>query len=295
MLNQPSSISRRLFLAGSASAGLSAKLAAARGFVPSRIGVQLYTVRSMIPAKDEEVIRSIAAIGYKEVEGFSYADFMQMAPMAKAAGMTPSSCHLPTDALLGSSSYTGPSLEKMFAGLKSVGAEYAVVPYIDPKLRKPDVLDAFGDKMNHAGELAHKAGLQLAYHNHAFEWGQMDGKRTFDRMFSNTDPKLVQFEVDVFWLSVGGVDPVKFLQDHAGRVPLLHLKDKAANQAVQYNENVPRDTFKEIGSGNVDFASIFRVAEKIGVKHYFVEQDATPGDPIASLRKSYQYLEGMRG
>ena len=297
MSNQPSPISRRCFLGATAAAGVYATAGAERAMAqrvaPARLGVQLYTVRSMMPAKDEQVLQAIAAIGYKEIEGASYVDFMRIAPMAKAAGLSPVSCHLPTDALLGSSSYTGASLEKMLQDLKGIGTEYAVVPYIAPPMRKPEVLDTFGDKLNKAGEMARRAGLQLCYHNHAFECGQMEGKRTFDRMFAKTDPKLVQFEVDVFWLSVGGVDPVKFLEEHAGRVPLLHLKDKAGNQAPHYNEDVPHETFKEVGSGSVDFAGIFRAAKKIGVKHYFVEQDWTPGDPIVSLRKSYAYIEGM--
>lgn len=293
-----SPISRRSFLGatlGATAAGLAgAGRVLAQPIPIAHLGVQLYTVRSMMkPDQEEKTIRAIAAIGYKEIEGFSFPDFMRIAPLAKSLGLNPASCHLPTDALLGSSSYTGPSLEKMFADLKGIGTEYAVVPYIMPGMRKPEILDTFGEKLNRAGELAHKAGLQLCYHNHAFEWGQMGGKRTFDRMFASTDPKLVQFEVDVFWLTVGGIDPVHFLEEHAGRVPLLHLKDEAKGQAVQYNENVPKETFKEIGSGTVDFPSIFRVAKKIGVKHYFVEQDQTPGDPIASLRTSYEYIKGM--
>jgi sugar phosphate isomerase/epimerase len=125
--------------------------------------------------------------------------------------------------------------------------------------------------------------------------GQMGGTRVFDRMFAKTDPALVKFEVDVFWLTVGGVDPVAFLKEHKGRVPLLHLKDKASDQKVQYNENVPKATFKEVGSGSIDFPAILRTAKDIGVKHYFVEQDQTPGDPLASLKQSFTYITGLRG
>ena len=114
-----------------------------------------------------------------------------------------------------------------------------------------------------------------------------------DTMFADTDPKLVQLETDVFWLSVAGVDPVKFLKDHAGRVALVHLKDKDPAQAKQYNEGVPHGTFREVGSGNLDFKAILNTAHDIGVKHYFVEQDWTPGDPLVSLKKSYDYLRSL--
>jgi sugar phosphate isomerase/epimerase len=278
---------------GASAAGVLASRARAAELAPKRLGVQLYTVRTLLPAKDDEVLRQIADIGYKEIEG-GYDDLMRISAKAKADGLKPVSCHVPTDIVLGDGS-KGPSFEKVLKDLKSIGVEYAVVPYIGEELRKPEVLDAFGDKMNAAGRAAKKAGLQLAYHNHAFEWGQMDGKRVFDRMFSSTDPKLVKFEVDVFWLSVGGIDPARFLEEHAGRVVLLHLKDKASAQAVQFNEHVPKESFQEVGNGTIDFPAILKTAEKIGVKHYFVEQDQTPGDPIASLKISYKYLTGLRG
>jgi sugar phosphate isomerase/epimerase len=287
------SLSRRTFLGASAAAGVLASRVGARELAPKRLGVQLYTVRTLLPAKDDEVLRQIAEIGYREIEG-SYEELMRLSVKAKADGLSPVSCHVPTDIVLGDGS-KGPSFEKVVKDLKGIGVQYAVVPYIDEKLRKPEVLDAFGDKMNTAGETAKKAGLQLAYHNHAFEWGQMDGKRVFDRMFASTDPKLVKFEADVFWLSVGGIDPTRFLEEHAGRVVLLHLKDKASAQQVQFNERVPKESFQEVGNGTIDFPAILKTAEKIGVKHYFVEQDQTRGDPVASLRMSYKYLTGLRG
>jgi sugar phosphate isomerase/epimerase len=96
--------------------------------------------------------------------------------------------------------------------------------------------------------------------------------------------------MDVFWVSVAGQDPVEMLKQYKGRVPLIHLKDKATGTAVQYDEKVPAATFKEVGSGSLDFLAVLRAAEAAGVKHYFVEQDQTPGDPVDSLRKSYEFL-----
>lgn len=244
-----------------------------------------------MPAKDDEVLKQIAAIGYRELEG-DYPTLLRIGASAKAMGLNPISCHIPVGAI-GDDSYSGVGIEKIFADLQGLGTKYAVVPYFAEDQRKLAVFQAFGAKMNKAGALAKKHGLQLAYHNHAFEWAQMDGKRVFDIMFGNTDPKLVQFEVDVFWLSVGGIKPVEFLNAHAGRVPLLHLKDKAQEQQVQFNEHVPHETFKEVGNGTLDFPAIVQTADKIGVKHFFVEQDWTPGDPLASLKQSFDYVKGL--
>jgi sugar phosphate isomerase/epimerase len=109
----------------------------------------------------------------------------------------------------------------------------------------------------------------------------------------NTDKKLVGLEMDVFWVSVGGHDPVELLHKLSGRVPLLHLKDKAQGTPVMYKESVPHAAFKEIGHGILDWPAILKAAASAGVDHYFVEQDQTPGDPVESLRQSFTYLKSL--
>jgi sugar phosphate isomerase/epimerase len=133
--------------------------------------------------------------------------------------------------------------------------------------------------------------MQFAYHNHAYEFGGTPGKRPFDIFVDRLDPRYVQFELDVFWLSVAGQDPVNALKKLKGRVALLHLKDKAKDAPHQFNENVPATAFKEVGSGEIDFPAILKAAPAAGVKQYIVEQDQTPGDPLDSLRKSFEYLK----
>jgi len=139
-----------------------------------------------------------------------------------------------------------------------------------------------------------RAGLTFGYHNHAFEFGKLpDGTRPIDVMIESIDPALVRFEIDVFWVSVSGNDPVELLRKFGKRVALVHLKDKAKTTPVQTDENVPKDSFAEVGSGSLDFPAILKAAQAAGVQHYFVEQDQTPGDPIASLKKSYEYLSHL--
>jgi sugar phosphate isomerase/epimerase len=147
--------------------------------------------------------------------------------------------------------------------------------------------------MNKAGEKARQAGLQLCYHNHGFEFEKgADGKPVLDMLMSRFDKGLVKLELDVFWVAVTGADPVALLQKYTGRVALVHLKDKAAGVPVETNEGkVAPTTFKEVGSGSLDFRAILKAADAAGVEHYFVEQDQTPGDPVASLKKSFAYLQ----
>ena len=135
--------------------------------------------------------------------------------------------------------------------------------------------------------------MHIGYHNHGFEFEALpDGRRPLDLLVSRTDPSLVRLEVDVFWVGITGADPVDLLTQYKGRVALVHLKDTAKGAPHATDESkVPAATFQEVGSGSLDFPAILKAADAAGVEHYFVEQDHTPGDPIASLRKSYDYLQ----
>jgi sugar phosphate isomerase/epimerase len=103
----------------------------------------------------------------------------------------------------------------------------------------------------------------------------------------------VAFELDVFWVSVAGGDPAEMIGKLAGRLPLLHLKDKAEGTPVMFKESVPRTAFKEVGNGVLDWPKVLRAAAAANVAHYFVEQDQTQGDPLDSLRQSFGFLSKL--
>ncbi len=138
--------------------------------------------------------------------------------------------------------------------------------------------------------------MQLCYHNHGFEFEPLaDGRRPLDVLMGAVKPELVKLELDVFWVSVTGADPVALIQQYAGRIPLLHLKDKAKGTAPETQESkVAPTTFTPVGAGAVDFPAVLKAAAAAGVEHYFVEQDHAQGDPIAALKQSYQYLRTSR-
>ncbi len=278
-------MNRRTWL-GSAAAvlGLS-RLASAAGSFQHALGVQLYTVRTVWKGHEDDELRRIAEIGYTELETTGENNLPSMAPAMEKYKLKAVSTHLSDGANI-----TSQAIDTA----KQYGVQYLVYPYVPPNQRgSADGYRKLADQMNEAGRKCQEAGLTFCYHNHAFEFGGAQGERPIDIFNERLDKKLVNFEVDVFWVSVAGGDPVAFLKEHAGRVPLVHLKDKAPGTAVQYNENVPKGAFKEVGSGSLDFAAILKTAESVGVKHYFVEQDQTPGDPIDSLKKSYDYLRSL--
>ncbi len=274
-----------------------AGLGSAAGNFRRPLGVQLYTVRNVINGKEDETLRRIAEIGYTEVEmaGGSIETF---APILAKYKLKAVSSHL--NALQVSANppahYSGPALDQSIAAAKRYGIEYLVFPYVQPDQRGGlDVYKRLAEKLNRAGEQVRAAGLTFCYHNHAFEFAGAKGQRPMDVLKADLHKRLVNFEIDVFWVSVAGNDPVEILKEFTGRVPLIHLKDKAAGTPVQFDEQkVSKETFKEVGSGVLDFPAILRAAETAGVKNYFVEQDQTPGDPVESLRKSCEFLRSVK-
>lgn len=272
------------------------------------IGVQLYTVREALPEKPLETLQALAAIGYKEVEVIR-RDLDRIAPSLKRAGLKATSIHIEAPLVTGkwaawraaaqSNSPLPPdyNLSSAIADAQKHGIKYVVVAYLFPQERGGglDFYRQFADQMNRAGEQCRKAGLKLCYHNHAFEFERMAGRTPLDVLMERFDGKLVDLELDVFWVAMAGNDPVQLIKRYRGRVPLLHLKDKAKGAERQTQEAmVPAAAFTEVGNGELDFAAILRAASEAGTKHYFVEQDQTPGDPLQSLRQSYTYLQGLK-
>lgn len=253
------------------------------------LGVQLYTVRDTIEQEPAKDLKAIETIGYQEVE-VVYASLDKIWPALKETKLKAVSAHVD------SAFFFEDSLSKVsdaIGNLKEKGFSYIVMPYVPTENRGGlDVFKKFADTLNKVGEKANAAGLKLCYHNHAFEFEPKEGTTGLDVMMKETHKDLVSLELDIFWVSVAGHKPVELMKKYADRVKLVHLKDKIADLPVQYNENVPKTAFKEVGHGSIDIPGVLAEAKKIGVTNYFVEQDQTPGDPLESLKQSFDYLSG---
>ncbi len=257
----------------------------------SSIGVQLYTVRNVILNDPAATLNAIAALGYHEAEVIGDT-IPKIWTALQASNLKPVSMHADTAIFFPGKEK---ELDDAIALAKSHGFEYIVFPYLPPNQRgDAAVYHKLAQTLNAAGRKVSAAGLHFCYHNHAFEFQPMDGTMPLEIMMKETDPALVSLEMDVFWVSVAGHNPVEMLHKYSKRVALLHLKDKAQGFPVQYNENVPPSTFREVGHGSLDFPAILKAAQSTRVKHYFVEQDQTPGDPISSLRQSIDYLRALK-
>jgi sugar phosphate isomerase/epimerase len=282
-------MTRRNFVVRSAAALPAASaLSAFEPLRASDLGVQLYTVRDTITKDPGKDLKAIEAIGFQEVE-VVYATLDKIWPALKETKLKAVSAHVDTAFFMEG----GAKLDEAIGALKEKGFSFIVLPYVPPSERGgADTFKKLAEVLNKAGEKSRAAGLTLCYHNHAFEFEPLDGTTGLEMMLKETQKSLVSLELDIFWASVAGHKPVDFMKQHAGRIALLHLKDKAAGVPVQYNERVEKNAFKEVGHGSIDIAGVLAEAKRIGVKNYFVEQDQTPGDPLDSLKQSFKYLEG---
>jgi len=269
-------IRRRQFLAFAGAAPL---LRGARFDKP--IGINLYTVRDVLAKEPEKTYRALASIGITllEVRANHLRDH---AAYIRAAGLKP--VHMFVD----SAAITGPSaapLEEMAALAKQSGIRRLGLSYLMPAERPTAIA-----RINEAVEKLHGLGLGFYYHNHAWEFDGAAGATFMDRLRKEAHPRLM-LELDLFWATVGGEDVVRMLGEWKGRVASLHVKDVAADAPRQKSEaNIPRTAFKEVGAGILDWPRVLRAAEDAKVEEYLIEQDFTPGDPIASVRQSVAFL-----
>src|ERR1700733_2352385 len=257
-----------------------------------RVGLQLYTVRDLMKDDFDGTIAKVAAIGYKEVEFAGY--FGRTGQQVRAAcdknGLEPISTHVQYDEL-------DDKFPSVIETSKTIGLKYIVCPWIPEDLRKsPDIWKQAAEKFNHCGELSQKAGLQFAYHNHWFEFLPVDGKLPYDELLKQCDANLVKMEKDLCWITAAGADPLKYFNQYPGRFPLVHVKDlkKLPNITPGGPQNFG-DTvdLTEVGSGLINWTSLFSRASKAGIKIYIVEHDH-PKEPFESVATSYQYMSKLR-
>lgn len=260
----------------------------------SLIGLQLYTVRDFMAKDPADTLSKVAAIGYNSVEGATYTGtqkFYGMEPavfskLLKDNGLIMPSAHY----RLGEEMQKGEIVkgtilhewDKAVDDAAAVGLKYMVCAYLSVEERKGlDHYKYVADQLNIAGERCKKAGIQLCYHNHDFEFMKLDGQYPFDILLG-ADKDLVKIEMDIYWVSKAGMDAVELFKQHPGRFPLFHLKDM---------DNTPQKAFTEVGNGVINFKEILKHQEKAGLQYFFVEQDKCPGSPFDSITKSITHIK----
>jgi len=247
----------------------------------SKIGLQLYTVRRDLERDFEGTLRQVAALGISEVEFAGY--FGQKAERIKALlknlDLASPSAHVSTETLRG-------GLAKAIEDAKIIGHKYLVLGYLPEEERKSrDDYKKLVELLNKAGEECLKSGLQFAYHNHDFEFKALENKLPYDLILAETDARNVKMELDLYWISKAGFEPLTYFEKYPKRFPLVHVKDMDAT---------PKKSFTEVGRGTLDFKKIFSKSDAAGIRHFFIEQDETPAEPVKSVEISLKYLKALR-
>lgn len=284
------------------------------------LGLGLFSVPKGLNDDLEGTLDMLAAIGFEELEvfgpytfsdentkqewavtsqmlGFSASGFYGHTPedfgaKVKDRGMSIPSMHTDIETLQHNMSALGEAARK-------IGASYVVLPALPEPYRKDlDHYKRSAELFNEIGKNAREEGIRFGYHNHGYglkPWGE---ERPIDIILEQTDPDLVFFEMDLFWTTAGGINPIELLDKHPNRYKMLHIKDMKPIKEFQGDGSSPQEWFglfpnmTSCGKGDIDLNGIIKKSKEIGVEHYFVEQDMVM-QPEVALKESFDYLKNL--
>ena len=293
---KPREVNRRRFLFEMAAIGLgtSAFAACASGARASGgsardntslIGLQLYTVRDLLAKDFDGTLAQLASIGYKNMEFAGYYN------------RTPEQVRATLDklGLISTSTHIGGNLMQQDAAAqirsaKIIGQEYITLPSYNFGREGSAGWKKAAAQFNQWGQMCRDAGLKLAYHNHAAEFAPLEGTSGYAILLQELDPKLVDFELDLYWTVFADQKPLELFAKYPGRFAMWHVKDLLLNNGTK--------GMSPVGGGTIDFKTIFAHRKEAGLKHFFVEHDSAaqyPGGSLASVQASYTYLHQLLG
>ena len=250
------------------------------------IGLELYTVRDLFAKDPAGTLKKVAEAGYKEVEIGPGVKPETLNAALRAAGLTVPSGYFDEPKTLD-------DWKKSVNMAQGYGLRYIVVgdnPRLDAEAWKRRA-----DFYNQCGKASQAAGIQFCYHAHFHEFADTGGTCGYDIMLQQCDPKLLKMEMDIFWVTYAGKDPLPYWKRHPGRFPLLHIKDMRKDITINPQEDPGKpNPFVPVGQGRIDWPKIFTHVHEAGAQHIFVEQDECDMPPLEAIRISADYLKNLR-
>lgn len=253
--------------------------------VRNNFGLQLYTLRDVLPKDPKDVLTQVASFGYKEIEGYEGPKGMfwgmkntEFKKLMDDLGMkfVSTHCNINQD------------FERKAAEAAEIGMKYLICPYLGPQ-KKIDDFKKFAETFNQRGETCKKNGLRFAYHNHDYGFVPLEGQMPQDVLMQNTDKSLVDFEMDIYWVVTGGQDPIAWIDKYPGRFKLCHIKDRKKGAPLS-----DKDASVDLGTGGIDFKSILKEGGKKGMEYFIVEQEAYENTtPLAAAKADAEYLKNF--
>jgi sugar phosphate isomerase/epimerase len=246
----------------------------------------MYTVREQAERDLPGVLRAISGIGYQEVElywNLYSRPAAQLRKMLADHGLRAPSGHL---------DYEGFASKLDYA--RALGLNYIVCPMLPKSMwNSVDGFKRAADQFNAWGEQSLKLGMRFAFHNHNYEFRRFADTTGFDTIVARTDPKLVWLELDCYWVTQAGHDPMEMLHRLGNRVRMIHVKDRKAGFPPSHTLDASAEHFTEVGTGTINWKSVLTAAQRAGVEHYFIEQDSGERPPLESVAISYRNLRSL--
>lgn len=250
-----------------------------------KFGVQLYTLRDDMPKDPTGVLSKLATMGFQQIEGYEgdqgifwnmpHTEFKKVIDDL-GIRMISSHCNIHEN------------FEEKAAQAAEVGLSHLICPYIGPQT-SVDNWKKVTDKFNECGEICRKNGIRFAYHNHEYTFKAFSGMIPQDFLMENTDPALVDHEMDIYWVVTGGADPIDYLKKYSNRFRLCHVKDRM--------KNAPADEMRascDLGTGSIDFPKILKVAKDNGMEYFILEQERYDNStPLQSTAVGATYLKNL--
>ena len=248
-------------------------------------GIQLWSVRDDLGKDPKGVLKQLASYGYKQIESFegskgmfwgmSNTEFKSYMDEI-GAKIISSHCDITKD------------FEKKAADAAAIGMKYLICPWKGPQ-KDIDAFKKFAEEFNQKGEICKKNGIRFAYHNHDYSFVNMNGELGQDVMMKNTDPSLVDFELDMYWVVAGGQDIQAWLNKYPKRFRLCHVKDRKKGATA-----TEKDASVVVGTGSIDYAKILKTAKKQGMEYYIVEQEKWEGTtPMQAAQADAAYMKTL--
>ncbi|MDB5230170.1 MAG: sugar phosphate isomerase/epimerase [Chitinophagaceae bacterium] len=245
-------------------------------------GLQLYSLRDDLPKDPKGVLKQVASFGYKQVEGFEGSKGMfwgmtntEFKRYMDDLGMKIVSSHCNIDQ----------NFQQKADQAAAIGMSYLLAPYLGPQKELDDYKRA-AEKFNQRGETCRKAGLKFGYHNHDYSFKAVNGVFPQDIMMQNTDPSLVDFEMDIYWVVTAGQDPIAWINKYPNRFKLAHIKDRQKNVPLTEKKNVS----VVLGTGEINFPAIIKAGKSLD--YLIVEQEAYEGTtPLAAAKGDAEYMK----
>ncbi|MFT6854623.1 MAG: sugar phosphate isomerase/epimerase [Cyclobacteriaceae bacterium] len=277
---------RRSFLksAGLVSAGIAflpSCISSSNNSKKMDVGVQLYTVRDAMDKDPMGTLAKVAKIGYNQIETAGYSDGkvygFEGKEIRKILGdldLQFISGHIPLPDFRD-------NFDRVLDFMNEAGQQYAVLPWLQEDQRVSiDQYKGYAELLNINAEKAKSSGKVVCYHNHDFEFWNVDGEIPMQVLLNETDPELVKFELDLYWVHKADQNAATIFKENQGRFPLWHVKDMA---------DTKERGFVEVGTGTIDYKAMFELKKESGMKYFFVEQDQSD-DPMKSIETSYKNL-----